>query len=105
MGRSDGRAQGLFGLLAWNGGMGVALGILMATVLVAADAHGLAGLMGKTIGLFAGWALLAFLFGSAFGSIAAATAIMWLGHDDSPQPPLLPAEAAARPKRGRRRRP
>jgi hypothetical protein len=88
MGREQRRTGRLMGLLAWNGTMGLGFGVLFATLLVAVDAHGLGTLMGQTIGVMAGWALLAGLFGVAFAAIAAGTAVMCLG-EDGDRPPVL----------------
>src|SRR3712207_2457218 len=63
-------------LLFGNGVVGAALGVLLATMLVVNDISGFAELMRASIGVPAGWALFAILFGVGFGFSAMATAMM-----------------------------
>jgi uncharacterized protein (DUF58 family) len=84
--------------------MGVSLGVLLATALTATDIAGLAGVMARSIGLLAGFALLATLLGMAFGFMAAATAIMLprspgQAGGRGPVPALVPIEVRTRPVR------
>jgi hypothetical protein len=86
MERRPGSEGPLLRLLAFNGSMGFGFGLLFATMLLLCDLHGLATLMAQTIGLAAGWALLAFVFGITFAAVAAGTAIMLLGPEEESGP-------------------
>ncbi len=66
-----------------NGIMGGSLGVLLATAFVFGNFFGLREIMASSIGVPAGWALLAYVFACTFAGLAMATAIMlhW-GEDD-----------------------
>lgn len=67
-----------------NGIMGAVLGTVLASIFVFGDVVGLRGVMERSIGLFAGWALLSYVFACTFAGLAMATAIMlhWGNKDD-----------------------
>lgn len=102
MGQERNGTKRFFGLLAWNGAMGMGFGVLFATLLVTGDAHGLGTLMGQTIGVVTGWALLAGLFGVAFAAIAAGTAVMCLTEREDRAPPVLREIPVRAPSQRRR---
>jgi hypothetical protein len=87
--------------LIQNGLAGAALGVLLATVLVISNLSALATIMRASIGVPAGWALLALLLGTGFGFSAMATAVMLTaeppaGHSRAAKPAFKPAPAAVR---------
>ncbi len=94
------------GHLLVNGAMGAGLGVLLAVAFVAADLAGLGSLMGRSIGVLPGFALLAGLFGVAFAFMAAATAVMLIRSlperdNGGPTPALVPVPVRVRRHGGR----
>jgi hypothetical protein len=69
----------LLRLFALHGGFGAAVGAALALVLVAWDVHGLATVMGQSIGRSAGAAAFSAGFALIVGAAAIATALMLLG--------------------------
>lgn len=70
--------------LVINGTIGVLAGLSLSTALIAANIADLADLLRASIGVPAGWALLSAAFGSGYGFIAVATAIMLLAGGEQP---------------------
>ncbi len=71
-------------LFVLNGAMGAVLGSVLASALVIGDIGGLRGIMAASIGVLAGWAMLAYVFACTFAGLAMATAVMlhWDRSDD-----------------------
>ncbi|WP_262269246.1 hypothetical protein [Microvirga yunnanensis] len=72
------------GFLITNGMIGVVAGLALATTLVLGNLSGLADLMRASIGIPAGWSLLGLVFGTSYGFLAAATAVMLLPGTEVP---------------------